>query len=443
MSNSVLEARRALAFGDALAARDGWYHSMEFPDGTRIEGHAPISVLRQRYADFGLPDDLTGKRTLDIGAWDGWFSFEMESRGAEVTAVDLVAVQNFLFAQDRKKSKVRYIVSDVYNLPRHRLGLFDYTLFLGVLYHIRHPLLALEIVCGLTREVAIIDSFVIEGDERAHIDTPLPFCEFYETDELGGNLDNWFGPTIDCLLAFCRSAGFVRVTLLNVWANHARVACYRHWDPPPAAPAVPAPELVDAKHSYDWGVLFSSDKEEYLSCWFRSNAGALTKEEVLPEIGEFAAPALVVKKLDPGLFVVNVRIPPGLAPGAHAVRLRLADSGFSNERTIYLDTALRPGQFSILRVCDGVSWAENKSCLATGGFLTIWVTGLPDDADLLSTELYAGHQRIPLTYLGPTLPDGARQLNAQLINMPRPGRLALYVRQGSGVSDIVQVEVEA
>src|SRR5579871_475360 len=126
MSNSVLEARRALAFGDVLAAKRGWYHSMDFPDGSVIEGHASLDILRERYRDFGLPDDLKGKRTLDIGAWDGWFSFEMERHGADVTAVDLVAVPNFKLAHERKQSKVTYIISDVYNLPRHKLGLFDY-----------------------------------------------------------------------------------------------------------------------------------------------------------------------------------------------------------------------------------------------------------------------------------------------------------------------------
>jgi len=133
MADSVLDARRALAFGDALAARDGWYHSIEFPDGSRIDGHISLEILRERYADFGFPEDLTGKRALDIGAWDGWFSFEMERHGADVTAVDVVSVPNFEAAHRRMGSKVRYVVSDICNLPRHHLGHFDYTLFLGVL----------------------------------------------------------------------------------------------------------------------------------------------------------------------------------------------------------------------------------------------------------------------------------------------------------------------
>ena len=119
MSSTVLQARRELGFEDSLSSRNGWYHSMEFADGSRIDGYIALPILRERYADLGLPDDLTGMRALDIGALrDGWFSFEMESHGAEVTAVDVVAVSNFQHAHARHRSKVRYLVEDIYHLPR-------------------------------------------------------------------------------------------------------------------------------------------------------------------------------------------------------------------------------------------------------------------------------------------------------------------------------------
>ena len=69
------EPRRGKDFSQELADK-GWYHSFELPDGTRIEGYNQIDTLRKRYARFPIPADLTGKRVLDIGAWDGWFSFE-------------------------------------------------------------------------------------------------------------------------------------------------------------------------------------------------------------------------------------------------------------------------------------------------------------------------------------------------------------------------------
>ena len=60
----------------------GWYHSIELPDGSVIQGHQTLEQLRAASRQFPIPADLTGKRVLDIGAWDGWFSFEMERRGA-------------------------------------------------------------------------------------------------------------------------------------------------------------------------------------------------------------------------------------------------------------------------------------------------------------------------------------------------------------------------
>jgi len=73
---------------DRERAQKGWWHSFELPGGRVIEGVADLASLKHRLAQFPIPDDLTGKRVLDIGAWDGWFSFEMERRGAAVIAVD-------------------------------------------------------------------------------------------------------------------------------------------------------------------------------------------------------------------------------------------------------------------------------------------------------------------------------------------------------------------
>ena len=82
---------------DPFAIRDwsgkrtekGWWHSFKLPDGTLIDGVCSLSSLEERIAQFPIPNDLHGKRVLDIGAWDGWFAFEMERRGAEVLAIDL------------------------------------------------------------------------------------------------------------------------------------------------------------------------------------------------------------------------------------------------------------------------------------------------------------------------------------------------------------------
>src|SRR5712692_2388805 len=163
--------------------RKGWYHSLELPDGRVIEGIISLDQLRSRFARLGLPDDLRGKRALDIGAWDGWFSFEMEKRGAEVVAIDCADVESFRYARKLLGSKVDYRILDVLELSSHELGRFDVVLFLGVLYHLKHPLLGLETVCRLTRDIAIVESFVIDEATGG-----IPQLEFYETDELGGQL---------------------------------------------------------------------------------------------------------------------------------------------------------------------------------------------------------------------------------------------------------------
>jgi len=93
-----------------------------------------------------------------------------------------------------------------------------------VLYHVKHPLLALEIVCGLATDTVVVESFVTDGDTWKEHAEDIPTMEFYETDELGNGLDNWVGPTVGCLLALCRAAGFARVELLHAAGFNAAVA---------------------------------------------------------------------------------------------------------------------------------------------------------------------------------------------------------------------------
>src|SRR6266852_6987046 len=202
--------------------RNGWYHSFE-----GIDGVMPLAWLHERWQRFPLPPDLTGKRVLDIGPWDGWFSFEAERRGASVTSVDREEMANYLTMHQRLASKNDYRILDLYELPAAGLGGFDIVFCLGVLYHLKHPVLGLEIVCSLATEVAIVETFVIEGEPE------IPVMEFYETTELNGHMDNWVGPTVNCVLAMCRTAGFARVELLARDATNVSVACFRKWEPEP------------------------------------------------------------------------------------------------------------------------------------------------------------------------------------------------------------------
>ena len=201
----------------------GWYHSIELPNGEVIPGFQSLEQLRARLRQFPIPADLTGKRVLDIGAWDGWFSFEMEKRGASVVAVDAIRTEKLLIARDLLQSRVEYLVADVYDLRPADLGRFDVVLFLGVLYHLKHPLLALERVCALATDLVCVESYVTEDPGER------PSMEFYETTELCGQFDNWVGLNAACLMAFCRTAGLARVSLESIIQNRAHVTCHRKW----------------------------------------------------------------------------------------------------------------------------------------------------------------------------------------------------------------------
>ena len=209
-------------------------------------------------------------------------------------------------------------------------------LFFGVLYHLRHPLLGLEKVCALTKAdgLACVESFVTDAEERA----TERHLEFYETDELGGQIDNWFGPTTACLAALCRSAGFVRAEQLYNDDRRAGVACYRRCQAVPTGAKPPL--LAVAINNRHEDLYFSPGKDEYICLHFHHGED-LTRDDVEVEVGGFGAPALLVAPTAEDRWQANVRVPPGLRPGNHPVTIRVHGSLPSNAVKIAL---LRPSQ---------------------------------------------------------------------------------------------------
>jgi tRNA (mo5U34)-methyltransferase len=337
LHREALPARGA-DFSRELAAL-GWYHSMELPTGEIIKGYNPISELKQRYEGFNLPKDLSGKRALDIGAWDGWFSFELEEHGAEVVATDVVDLETFRHAHRLKGSKVRYETATVYDLPKLGLGTFDVVLFLGVLYHVRHPLLALEAVCAMCRDMVLIDSFVVDPGESRLSQPLIPSMEFYELDELGNQLDNWYGPSTECLQAMIRSSGFVRPQLLGVRYQHAQVIAFRHWEPEPEHPICVEPRLLSVLHYRNGTVYFKTGVEDYVSFRFKTPEPDIGREDVCVEIGGYAAYTLKLVREDSETLQGCCFLPPGLEAGWHPVRVRTRASLFGNSISIALDVS--------------------------------------------------------------------------------------------------------
>ena len=122
-----------------------WFHRMEIAPGIITPGWS--DPMKEKMPYFGLPEDLTGMRVLDIGCSDGWFSFEAERRGAdEVIAIDAMpeSMRRFQLCRFALRSNVNGYLTSVYDLDRRRFGTFDLVMFFGVIYHLRNPILALE-----------------------------------------------------------------------------------------------------------------------------------------------------------------------------------------------------------------------------------------------------------------------------------------------------------
>lgn len=222
-----------------------WWHSIDLGSGVVTPGAKDAEYLRNEVHQLRLPD-LEGKSVLDIGAWDGFYSFEAERRGAErVVALDyymwaldiagwmelrtelhakqatipephtvphlwrpgdLPGKQGFDLAREALDSGVEDAVADFMAVDLESLGQFDVVLYLGVLYHMESPLEALRRVARVAREVAVIETeaIALPGVER-------PLCQFFYSDQLDADPTNWWVPNEQALEDMCLAAGFSRV----------------------------------------------------------------------------------------------------------------------------------------------------------------------------------------------------------------------------------------
>jgi tRNA (mo5U34)-methyltransferase len=197
------------------AAGIRWFHSIDLGHGITTPGESNNHGTLKR---LGLPPSLRGMTVLDIGAWDGFFSFEAERRGARrVLATDHYCWSGpgwgtkagFDLARRALGSKVEDLDIDVLDLSPERVGVFDVVLLLGVLYHLRHPLLALEKVHSVTGRQLILETHV----DMLHCFRPA--CAFYPADELDRDPTNWFGPNPAAVAAMLRDVGFRRVEVVQ------------------------------------------------------------------------------------------------------------------------------------------------------------------------------------------------------------------------------------
>jgi tRNA (mo5U34)-methyltransferase len=208
----IPSAEEAREFIDG--ATFGWHQRWEIAPGVATPGPNDIGWLLRV---VGLPDDLTGKSVLDIGATNAAGAFEAERRGASrVVAVDILPPEHYGFTAlaEFLESDATFVRASVYGLSSVLEERFDVVLFLGVLYHLRHPLLALDEVYALTRGEMFLETAVSDGTLPEVGDRPV--TAFYRGDELGGDPSNWFAPNTRALVDWCASCGF-DATLVDAW----------------------------------------------------------------------------------------------------------------------------------------------------------------------------------------------------------------------------------
>lgn len=415
--------------------RGEWYHSIELPNGEVIPGIIPVPQLRNRLTRLGVPENLTGMRALDIGAATGWNSFELERRGAEVVAIDCVEYEDFRVAHALLNSKVEYLIMELEEVTADRLGKFDCVLFLGVLYHLRHPLLGLERVLSIAADRVFVESFVCDARlteiERA---SNRCYMEFYETTELAGQLDNWVGPSTNCLLALCRSAGFVGVELRYVEDNRAGVFCRRKFESTLARPELATPVISSAVNNRTGAPVFHRGKDEYVCVYFRAAIASLSVSETQLEVDGYGVPVLTMNAHDKGVWQANLRLPADMGPGVKTLRLRLNEGGFSNSVNVYVDCLPPPIESSfttdvpprLYRVTNGLS----ESTEFHGSRSEYMCCCFYLDAAVLRTEdvlVRVGNRELTPTFVGCV--DGW-QANVKLPKDMAPGTYPVQVAIG-------------
>ena len=190
-----------------------WFHQIDFGNGILSPGRTKIDVLNAQ-ADIYFKDSIKGKTVLDIGCWDGFNSFEAKRRGAsKVLATDHFAWsdqcwgnrESFELARTHTGPEVDVMDTDIADLSVENIGLFDFVLFCGVFYHLRHPFHVLEHITRSATETLIVETHMDALNE------PRPAMILYPGAELNTDSGNWWGPNRPCVEAMLRDLGFSRV----------------------------------------------------------------------------------------------------------------------------------------------------------------------------------------------------------------------------------------
>lgn len=202
-----------------------WFHNLHLPDGTQT---APDHFLGdfprfkwQEIKDY-IPDDLSGWKVLDVGCNAGFYSFKLAERGADVTAIDLdshyLKQARWAARQYGFEDKITFRRQQVYDLA-HTEEKYDLIWFMGVLYHLRYPLLGMDILTSKVKKIMVFQTMSMpeSGLFRVPEDLPIderekmlqpgwPKAAFIEK-KLAGDPTNWWAFNDAGMKALLRSCG--------------------------------------------------------------------------------------------------------------------------------------------------------------------------------------------------------------------------------------------
>jgi tRNA (mo5U34)-methyltransferase len=202
-----------------------WFHNINLHGVQTAPNHflGDYPAVKWRGFQDALPHDLRGKSVLDIGCNGGFYSIEMKRRGADrVVAID--SDEGYLaqarFAAEVSRTDIEFKQLSVYEIEQLHEK-FDLVLFMGVLYHLRHPLLALDLLCEhAVRDLLVFQSLLRGSEQPMEAESDYPFLEnqifekpefpkmFFIEHNYAGDPTNWWIPNAACAEAMLRSAGF-------------------------------------------------------------------------------------------------------------------------------------------------------------------------------------------------------------------------------------------
>jgi tRNA (mo5U34)-methyltransferase len=221
----TLQSDGTAATDPEVVALAPWFHNLHLPGGMQTAPDHPLGdfpAFKWQQVAAVLPDNLEGWRALDIGCNAGYYSFALAARGAHVLGIDHDEHYLEQACWARGRLGLGHLVElrrlSVYDLARVDEQ-FDLVLFMGVMYHLRHPLLALDIVAERVRGQLVLQTLTLPGDEMVEPPADLPLEERHRLLEPGwpvlafverrmaGDPTNWWLANDAAVEAMVRSTG--------------------------------------------------------------------------------------------------------------------------------------------------------------------------------------------------------------------------------------------